>query len=398
MKRVYIVCLFVCILNANNIFSQTAETIDFKDVTFNEALALAKGSNKLVFIDCYTSWCAPCKKMDKTVFVDKSVYSYFNENFVNFKIDMEKGEGIELKTKYGVGSFPTYLFVNSAGEIVHRTASLMPVEDFLREGQTALSPIYSFSAAKEKYEAGDRSNSLLLNYGHSLRKINRTEATKVESELVNKITDEELSSGFGWKVIEQIAMTENDRLGKYLLSHQDYFNDVAGEQAVQTVLNRIKMADMYKLIRDKDGKSFFTNLNVMRKDPNTLTQRNVAMLEMDYYLETNNADSFVVVANKAMNGIIEHSDADLSFVARRALYKSNGDNRVEKQALIMARKAVVLNPEEYSNQGTLGSICLKLKLKDEGLKAAKKARQLADESTSKIQKIAQDLVDKLAAL
>ncbi|MBK8606258.1 MAG: hypothetical protein IPN82_05350 [Chitinophagaceae bacterium] len=64
----------------------------------------------------------------------------------------------------------------------------------------------------------------------------------------------------------------------------------------------------------------------------------------------------------------------------------------------MARKAVVLNPEEYSNQGTLGSICLKLKLKDEGLKAAKKARQLADESTSKIQKIAQDLVDKLAAL
>jgi len=50
MKRVYIVCLFVCILNANNIFSQTAETIDFKDVTFNEALALAKGSNKLVFI------------------------------------------------------------------------------------------------------------------------------------------------------------------------------------------------------------------------------------------------------------------------------------------------------------------------------------------------------------
>ena len=122
------------------------------------------------------------------------------------------------------------------------------------------------------------------------------------------------------------------------------------------------------------------------------------MLEMDYYLETNNADSFVVVANKAMNGIIEHSDADLSFVARRALYKSNGDNRVEKQALIMARKAVVLKPEEYSNQGTLGSICLKLKLKDEGLKAAKKARQLADESTSKIQKIAQDLVDKLAAL
>lgn len=398
MKRAYIVCLFVCILTANNVFSQTAETIEFKDVTFNEALALAKGSNKLVFIDCYTSWCAPCKKMDKAVFTDQAVYTYFNENFVNFKVDMEKGEGIDLKTKYGVGSFPTYLFVNSTGEIVHRTASLMSVDEFLREGQTALSPIYSFSAAKEKYEAGDRSNSLLLNYAHILRRINRGQATKVENELITKITDEELKTGFGWKVIEQIAMTENDRLGKFLLSQQDYFIDVAGEQAVQTVLNRIKMADMYRLIRDKNSESFFKNLNAMRTDANPVTQRNVAMLEMDYYLETNNADSFVAVSNKAMNGIIENSDADLSFVARRALYKSNGDSRLEQQALIMARKAVVLNPEEYSNQGTLGSVCLQLKLKEEGLKAARKARLLADEITSKIQKIAQELVDKLVAL
>jgi hypothetical protein len=67
-------------------------------------------------------------------------------------------------------------------------------------------------------------------------------------------------------------------------------------------------------------------------------------------------------------------------------------------ALLLARKAVLLNPEEYANQGTLASICLELKLKDEGLVAARKARQLADDSTSKIQKLAQELLDTIEKL
>ena len=213
-----------------------------------------------------------------------------------------------------------------------------------------------------------------------------------------KITDEELRSKFGWEVIEQIAMTENDRLGKYLFENRAYFDKIVGKDIVQTVLNRMQMADMYKLIRERNSQAFFVKLDNMIKDPSPLTQRNTAMLLMEYYLETNNADSFVISSEKALNGILEHSDADLSFIARRAIFKSGGNEKINYQALKLARKAVLLNPEEYSNQGTLASICLELKLKDEGLAAARKARSLADESTSKIQKIAQALVDELLAL
>ncbi len=136
----------------------------------------------------------------------------------------------------------------------------------------------------------------------------------------------------------------------------------------------------------------------MKLDGDKKVQRNVAMLEMEYYLSVNNADSFVVVSNRAMNGILEYNDADLSFVARRADYAGKDNPRILNQALILARKAVQLNPEEYSNQGTLASICLDLKLKEEGIVAAKKARELANESTSKIQKLAQALLDKIEAL
>ena len=136
-----VVGILIFILFSQYSFSQSLKTIDFINMSFTEALKLSEKSGKPVFIDCYTSWCAPCKKMEQTVFVIDSVYTFYNENFVNFKIDMEKGEGIALKEKYNVGSFPTYLFVNAAGEIIHRTASLMPAGEFLNEARIALNPV-----------------------------------------------------------------------------------------------------------------------------------------------------------------------------------------------------------------------------------------------------------------
>ncbi|MNL62745.1 hypothetical protein D3C87_1867960 [compost metagenome] len=64
----------------------------------------------------------------------------------------------------------------------------------------------------------------------------------------------------------------------------------------------------------------------------------------------------------------------------------------------MAKRATILEPEEYSTQSTFALVCLAMKNKAEGLVAAKKTRALADAETSKIQKLAQDLLDKVEAL
>ncbi|MGO4709461.1 thioredoxin family protein [Chryseobacterium sp. 2TAF14] len=98
-----------------------AQGIKFEEGNFKSILAKAKKENKLVFIDAYAVWCGPCKLMVKNIFPLKPVGDYYNANFVNAKIDMEKGEGIDLAKKYNVKVFPTYLFINGDGEEVHRT-------------------------------------------------------------------------------------------------------------------------------------------------------------------------------------------------------------------------------------------------------------------------------------
>ena len=61
-------------------------------------------------MDCYTSWCGPCKKMLKEVFSRKDIGEYMNTHFVNYKQDMEQEEGKELAGKYGVKYIRLSLF------------------------------------------------------------------------------------------------------------------------------------------------------------------------------------------------------------------------------------------------------------------------------------------------
>ena len=84
--------------------------IKFEEGNFKSLLAKAKKENKLIFIDAYAVWCGPCKLMVKNIFPLKPVGDYYNANFINAKIDMEKGEGIELAKKIQCKSFPNISF------------------------------------------------------------------------------------------------------------------------------------------------------------------------------------------------------------------------------------------------------------------------------------------------
>src|SRR5690606_34503620 len=107
------------LLAFQQVFAQSG--IEFKQ-SWKEALAIAAKEKKLIFMDAYTTWCGPCKKLSKEVFPNEMVGEFFNKNFVSLKMDMEKGEGIALAEKFEVNVYPTLLFLNAYGEIVHRTA------------------------------------------------------------------------------------------------------------------------------------------------------------------------------------------------------------------------------------------------------------------------------------
>lgn len=72
-------------------FTMFGQGIVFETGNWESILKKAKKEKKLIYLDAYTSWCGPCKMMKKSIFPDAQVGKYFNENFVNAQIDMEKG-------------------------------------------------------------------------------------------------------------------------------------------------------------------------------------------------------------------------------------------------------------------------------------------------------------------
>ncbi|PWN67862.1 thioredoxin family protein [Chryseobacterium oncorhynchi] len=140
-----------------------AQGIKFEEGNFASILAKAKKENKLVFIDAYASWCGPCKLMVKNIFPLKTVGDYYNSHFINAKIDMEKGEGVDIAKKYNVKAFPTYLFIDGNGEAVHRTLGYVEEKDFIQFAKDAEDPNKRLTSLKLQFEKGEKDPEFLKN-------------------------------------------------------------------------------------------------------------------------------------------------------------------------------------------------------------------------------------------
>lgn len=134
MKKIVVT---LCLLFAAFAGQVYAQGIKFEQLSFDEALAKAAKESKLVFIDFHTEWCAPCKQMAKYTFTDSVVGGYYNEHFINLKLDAEK-EGKAQAKKYGVHSYPTTIFLNGDGEVVVKQSGAKGANSFLKMGRTAI--------------------------------------------------------------------------------------------------------------------------------------------------------------------------------------------------------------------------------------------------------------------
>ncbi len=171
MKRFIV---FIAILSTLTTLSAQGIAFEKEETAWADILKKAKAENKIVFVDAYTTWCGPCKVMSKTIFPQKEVGDVFNARFVNAKIDMEKGEGPEIAKKYGVRAYPTYIFVNGDGELVHRSLGSMPAEKFIDVGEAASDPERQFYSLKKKYEGGERGADFLKNFAYACESAQET--------------------------------------------------------------------------------------------------------------------------------------------------------------------------------------------------------------------------------
>lgn len=114
----------------------------FSALTFEAACQQAAAGHKIVFIDFYTTWCAPCKMLDETTWQDAAVIALLREKSVALKIDAEKEKA--LTRRYQLNAYPTLLLLKPDGTELDRIVGYRESAKFIEEfsaglaGQTAL--------------------------------------------------------------------------------------------------------------------------------------------------------------------------------------------------------------------------------------------------------------------
>jgi thiol-disulfide isomerase/thioredoxin len=201
------------------------------DLSWQEILQKAKSEHKLIFVDCYATWCAPCKAMDKNVYPSVQVGQAMNEKFISVKVQMDRTEKDDNRVKswykdakaiekqYQINAFPTLLFFSQDGALVHRVTQGLNIEGFLNVVATALDPKKRYSSLLADYQNRQRDTMFLLNliFAAQAAYDNNT-AQLVAKEFIATLTPKSLYNKQNRDIVKRYGNTEKGKeiAGKYI--------------------------------------------------------------------------------------------------------------------------------------------------------------------------------------
>jgi thiol-disulfide isomerase/thioredoxin len=108
----------------------------FASLTYKQALISAANENKPLLIDFFAEWCGPCKRLDRTTWIDRAVIAWMAKEVIAIKVDADIDQ--DLCREFGVSLLPTVVFISPSGNELGRIAGYISPTDFLVDAQDIL--------------------------------------------------------------------------------------------------------------------------------------------------------------------------------------------------------------------------------------------------------------------
>lgn len=197
----------------------------------------AKNENKFIFLDCYTTWCGPCKAMDKIVYPNDSVGLFMNKNFISVKVQMDKTEYDDeqirnwyrdadmIQRNYSVNSFPTFLFFQPDGKPMHKVAGYKGPQQFIVTAKDALDPRKQYYAVLSNYKPGKLELAELKGLAKSFKFSGKELAWKMATEYFSRIPKTEWGKQENLNFMMDFSECPDMRI---IASH--YLNNLSGSE------------------------------------------------------------------------------------------------------------------------------------------------------------------------
>ncbi len=371
-------------------FSIKAQGIEFFQGTFDEALAKAKNENKIVFMDAYAEWCGPCKRMAATTFKEAEVGRFFNDNFINVKMDMEKGEGPGLQNRFDVTAYPTLLFVGADGKLVHKGVGGYPSEQFMALARTALGKIDNSKDFEKAYNEGKREPQFIYSYVRTLARAGK-QTGKIVNDFLQKA---EMKDSLTLKIIYEGTNQADSRIFDLLIQNRGkivaLYSDLLVQQKIQSSCQRtIENAAQFR-----SPEMFKDAKNKMKQHVPSLAETFALEADLRFYKASQDAKNYCKACETALK---KNNKGDA-----RSLY-ATAKTMVEA---FPQDKIALGEAEKYLKKAaSTGGVCeyyylyaqvlLKNGKKKDALDAATRALQIAKETAPNYVPASEQLIDEI---
>lgn len=383
-----LIIYFLSITLSNAILAQG---INFFEGTWQEALKTAKEQDKIIFVDAYAVWCGPCKRMAKTVFPEKKVGDYFNSYFINVKMDMERGEGLEFRKKYPVTAFPTLFFIDQDGKIIMQVVGAKQVDDLILLGEQAVTKVDKSDIYAASYNNGDKSPELVYKYVQALNRSGKS-SLKIVNEYL--LTNPDFSIDQNLKFILEATTVADSKIFDLLLKYRQQIENVTSKEIVQ---NRILTACEGTVERAIEYQSLALLEEAKDKMKRYFPEKAVAFAleeDMHYFLAVNDMKGYLESCKKFAKKEAKGDAEELEGLALTILKNFSSKN----EALILAEefsKEATKSSDHYGFFLTYARVLDLMGKKKEALEAAKKSLELAHNENNSTKKMIEGIISKI---
>ncbi|HTR30182.1 MAG TPA: thioredoxin family protein [Puia sp.] len=357
------------------------------DLSWSAIRAKAKAENKYIFMDCFTTWCGPCRMMATQVFPLEATGKYVNDKFISVGVQLDTTakdadnvkawykDGHDIAEKYHVRAYPTYLIFAPDGHAIHRFVGSSPAPIFLASLAESFDSTRQYYTLLDEFNKGRRDTAFL--HKTAMAAANAYDLANGESIAKAWLaTQSDLLSRDALYMQELFTKKSSDKYFSTFTDHAAEVDKVLGPGFAEAKVRNVYMSELMPRKPGDNTPPDWTAVHttIASKLPAQADEL-TARIKLNYFLSKKDFPSFekeIVAYVKSYNDKL--TDGDLNSMAW-AVFQNCSDMSCVSDILDWSKRLRDNNEPGYID--TYANILYKLGKKDDAIALETKAMTLA---------------------
>ena len=387
--RILIVLISLFLSNA---YALEGQGIEFYHGTWEEALLKAKEEDKIIFVDAYTTWCGPCKRMAAKTFPDPKVGEFFNQHFLSVKIDMEKAMGISFRQKFPVSAYPTLYFIDYEEKVVRKTVGAKTPTDLLAMGESIISKYDRSTKYEASYAAGDRSYQLVYDYIAALNRAGKS-SVKIANDYLAE--QEDLTTEENLRFILEAASQVDCQCFELFETYKPKISKLVDKETIDAKVRLACENTVRRAIEFESPELIDLAAEAMKRNLSGEAARFKAESEIHYALALHELTEIESLVDHYAKKYLKNDPEGLNLLAMDLDKFASDDETSRNLALDLAQRAAEDKHATAEHVATYAELVYKGKGKEEAVRILNEAMEKSTDPESKDYKNLKALKNKI---